>query len=330
MSSDRRASDPPATDPPDGDPPRVVALAGGVGAARFLRGLVRAVDPRALTVVGNVADDLQVHGLHVSPDLDTITYTLGGGIDEDRGWGRAGDTTVVLDELAQRYGHEPWFRLGDRDLATHLHRTARLRSGATLSTVTAELAASWQVPGTLRPVTDDPLVTRIGVADGRELHFQEWWVGERAAPEPVAVRFAGAQDALPAPGVLAAITSADVVVLCPSNPVVSLGPILAVPGVRAALRSAPVVGVSPIVGGRVLRGMADRLLPLWDCDVDAAAVAGLYADLLDAWVLDTADADRAAAVANLGVTPVVAEAVMRDVPTAQALADTVLAAVLTR
>ncbi len=307
-------------------PRHVVALAGGVGAARFLRGLVAVLDPARLTVVANVGDDLTVHGLHVSPDLDTITYTLGGGIDEERGWGRAGDSTVVLDELAARYGRSAWFTLGDRDLATHLHRTAQLREGATLSEVTAELAAAWGLPFALRPVTDDPLVTRIATDDGRDLHFQEWWVGERAAPEPAAVRFAGASEALPAPGVLAAITSADLVVLCPSNPVVSVAPILAVPGVRAALTASTVVGVSPIVGGRVLRGMADRLLPAWGCEVDAAAVAELYRDLLDAWVLDTADADRAEAVTALGVRPVVTDAIMRDAQAASALAEATLRA----
>lgn len=274
-------------------PRRIVALAGGVGAARFLRGLVRGTDPAELTVVANTGDDLCVHGLHVSPDLDTVAYTLGGGIDEERGWGRAADPTTVQGELAERYGEPTWFTLGDRDLATHLVRTRMLAEGATLSEVTARLARSWGLALALRPMSDDPVTTRIVTDDGRDLHFQEWWVGEGAAARVASVRFDGAEEAVPAPGVLAAIAGADAVVLCPSNPVVSIGPILAVPGVRAALRAVPTVGVSPIVGGAVVRGMADRLLPVIGCGVDAAEVAGLYADVLDGWVLDDADAHRA-------------------------------------
>lgn len=276
-------------------PRRIVALAGGVGAARFLRGLVRTADPTALTVVANTGDDLVMHGLRVSPDVDTVVYTLGGGIDEAQGWGRAEDATTVQDELAARYGEPAWFTLGDRDLATHVLRTAWLAQGATLSEVTARLADAWGLELTLRPMSDERVTTRIDTADGRDLHFQQWWVGERGEPRVAGVRFDGASDVVPAPGVLGAIAVADAVVLCPSNPVVSIGPILALPGVRAALRTTPTVGVSPIVGGRVVRGMADRLLPVVGCGVDAAEVAGLYADVLDGWVLDDADADRAGA-----------------------------------
>lgn len=303
---------------------RVVALAGGVGAARFLRGMVRCVAAESLTVVANTGDDLELHGLHVSPDLDSITYTLGGGIDAERGWGRAGDTTTVQDEIAARYGEPAWFRLGDRDLATHLLRTGMLADGATLSEVTARVAAAWRLPCTLRPMTDDRVATRIVTTDGRDLHFQHWWVGEGAKPPVARVRFDGVADAVPAPGVLGAIAQADVVVVCPSNPVVSINPILALPGVRAALRVVPTVGVSPIVGGAVVRGMADRLLPAVGCEVDAAAVAGLYAEFLDGWVIDTVDAERAdAARAHAGAVTVT-DTIMRDADVAERLARSVL------
>ncbi len=300
---------------------KVAALAGGVGAARFLRGLVRAVDPADVTVVGNTGDDLRLHGLHVSPDLDTVMYTLGGGIHPTQGWGRADDTLTVAGELRDRYGAPDWFTLGDRDLATHLVRSERLAAGASLSQVTAELARAWGLGCGLLPMTDDPVTTTITTVDGRQLHFQEWWVGERAGPDVAAVTFAGAAAAQPAPGVLDAIADADVVVVCPSNPVVSIGTILSVPGIRAALRDAgPVVGVSPIVGGRVVRGMADRLLPAVGVAVDAAAVAKGYADFLDAWVLDTADAQRADEVAALGVRTGVTASVMDTVAVAESLA----------
>lgn len=305
-------------------PRRIVALAGGVGAARFLRGLVRRVDPGELTVVANTGDDLVMHGLRVSPDVDTVTYTLGGGIDEGRGWGRAGDTTTVQGELAARYGEPAWFTLGDHDLATHVQRTAWLADGATLSEVTAHLAAAWGLPFTLRPMSDDRVTTRIDTDDGRDLHFQRWWVGERGEPGVAGVRFAGAADAVPAPGVLGAIAVADAVVLCPSNPVVSLGPILALPGVRAALRATPTVGVSPIVGGQVVRGMADRLLPAWGCAVDAAEVAGLYRDVLDGWVLDDADADRAEAARAHAAHVTVTDTMFPDPEAAERLAGVVL------
>ncbi len=302
----------------------VVALAGGVGAARFLRGLVRVVDPARLTVVANTGDDLQLHGLHVSPDLDTITYTLGGGVHPEQGWGRADESTTVSDELRDRYGVVPWFTLGDRDLATHLVRTHALRTGATLSQATARIAAAWELPFVLRPMTDDPVATIITTADGRDLHFQRWWVAERAEPQVRGVRLDGAGRAAPAPGVLDAIAAADVVIVCPSNPVVSIGMILAVPGIRRALRDVPVVGVSPIVGGQVVRGMADRLLPAVGVAVSADGVAELYADFLDGWVLDTADAGLAPRVAGRGVRTRVTDTLMRSPAVAEALARTAL------
>ena len=302
----------------------VVALAGGIGAARFLRGLVRAVDPAGLVVVGNTGDDLVLHGLHVSPDLDTVCYTLGGGVHPDQGWGRADETLVVSGELRDRYGRPDWFTLGDRDLATHIVRSEVLAGGGTLSHATAEIARAWELPCRLLPMTDDPVATRIVTDDGRDLHFQQWWVGEGARSGVVDVRLEGAERARAAPGVLEAIGSADAVVLCPSNPVVSIGPILEIPGVREALSSAPVVGVSPIVGGAVVRGMADRLLPAVGREVSAAAVAEAYADVLDAWVLDDADAGLADRVAALSVAVTTTDTIMRDVDTTTRLAATAL------
>lgn len=298
---------------------RAVALAGGVGAARFLEGLVRAVEPADVTVVVNTGDDLTLHGLHVSPDLDTITYTLGGGIDE-RGWGRADDTLTVATELRARYGRPDWFTLGDRDLATHLVRSEMLGHGTGLAEATAAIARAWGLEVTLLPMTEDRVATRIHTTDGRDLHFQEWWVGEGAAGEVADVRLDGAAEAAPAPGVLDAIGEADAVLLCPSNPVVSIGTILAVPGIRDALRDATVVGVSPIVGGQVVRGMADRLLPAVGADVTAVGVAGLYADFLDGWVVDTTDATAEPELARRGVSVAVTDTIMRSADVAESLA----------
>ena len=303
---------------------KVVALAGGIGAARFLRGLVRVVAPADLTVVANTGDDITLHGLHVSPDLDTITYTLGGGVHPEQGWGRADESFTVADELEQRYGASRWFTLGDRDLATHLVRTEALRAGEPLSTVTARIARAWALPFTLLPMTDDPVATRVRTVDGRDLHFQQWWVGERAAAEVAEVWLDGAAAARPAPGVMDALAAADIVVLCPSNPVVSIGTILQVPGIRDALAQALVVGVSPIVGGKVVRGMADKLLPVVGAEVSALGVARGYAGFLDAWVIDDADYEQAAAVQDLGVAVAVTDTIMRDERAAELLATVCL------
>ena len=302
----------------------VVALAGGIGAARFLRGLVRVVDPARLTVVANTGDDIGLHGLHVSPDLDTVTYTLGGGVHEEQGWGRADDSFAVATELRERYRQPTWFNLGDRDLATHLVRTRLLGRGWTLTDATATIAASWGLAFTLLPMTDEPVTTRIRTADGRDLHFQEWWVGEGAAPDVDEVVFAGADEAAPAPGVLGAIAGADAVVLCPSNPVVSIGPILSVPGIAAALKHSPVVGVSPIVGGTVVRGMADRLLAAEGTEVSAVGVARRYADLIDAWVVDATDAGEVAEVEALGLRCAATDTIMRDADVAAGVARVAL------
>ena len=302
----------------------VVALAGGIGAARYLRGVVQAVDPARLTVVANTGDDLRIHGLHVSPDLDTITYTLGGGVHPEQGWGRAEETFAVAGELQKRYGVPGWFTLGDRDLATHLVRAEVLRTGGTLTEATRRIAAAWDLPFTLLPMTDDPVTTRVTTTDGRDLHFQEWWVGEHAASALTDVRLDGGPDARPAPGVLEAIGAADVVLLCPSNPVVSIGPILQVPGIREALADVPVVGVSPIVGGKVVRGMADKLLPVWGAEVSAAGVAGLYEGFLDGWVVDDADADAVAGLRAAGLAAVATDTMMVDAEVSRRMALTAL------
>ena len=280
---------------------QVVVLAGGTGGARFLRGL-RAVVPEApITAVVNTGDDVTMHGLRICPDLDTVMYTLGGGIDEERGWGRAGESWTVKEELAA-YGADPdWFGLGDRDLATHLIRTRMLDAGYPLSAVTAALADRWRPGITLLPMSDQRVETHVVVADpesGRNqaLHFQEWWVRHRAALEPSAFVQVGVDAARPAPGVVEALAAADIVLLAPSNPVVSIGTILGVPGLREALLASParIVGVSPIVGGAVVRGMADRCLPVLGIEVSAEGVGRHYGartdgGLLDAWLVHSGD-----------------------------------------
>jgi LPPG:FO 2-phospho-L-lactate transferase len=308
----------------------LVALAGGVGAARFLRGLLRVHDPDGVVVVGNTGDDLRMHGLAVSPDLDSVAYTLAGLGDEERGWGLTDETWNVREALV-RLGEPGWFALGDRDIATHLLRTRLLAEGATLSEATAELCRRLGVPLRLLPMSDQRVETRVevdGPAGPEDLGFQEWWVGRQARDPVRRVRFEGAEWARPAPGVLEAIGAASGIVLCPSNPVVSIAPILAVPGLRDAVLGARcrVVAVTPIVGGAPVRGMADRLLPAWGVEVSARGVAGLYAGLADAFVLDTVDAAQAGDVADLGLEPVVVPTLMHTVEDAAALAKAALAA----
>ena len=300
-------------------------LAGGVGAARFLRGLTAVVDPAEVIAIVNVGDDLTLHGLRICPDLDSITYWLAGLVHPVQQWGRADERHTVADEL-RRFGHDGWFTLGDRDLATHLHRTARLREGAPRSRVTDEIRRAFDVAVRLLPATDDPVETRILTTDGRDLHFQEYWVRERAQPQVADIDLAGAAGAAPAPGVVEAILQADAVLVAPSNPVVSVDPILRVPGIRAALRqtAAPVVGVSPIIGGRVVRGMAHRLLPAVGAEVSAAGVAAHYGELLDGWVVDDEDAAAVPTVAATGTHCVATATLMDDVEVAAALARTCL------
>jgi LPPG:FO 2-phospho-L-lactate transferase len=300
-------------------------LAGGVGAARFLRGLVATVPVERVAAIVNVGDDLERFGLRICPDLDSITYWLGGVVHPEQQWGRADERFTVAEELA-RFGHEPWFTRGDRDLAVHLHRSARLAEGVPLSGVTEEIARGFGVEVRLIPATDDPVTTRVVTTDGRDLHFQEYWVRERAAPEVASVHLDGAADARPAPGVVEAILDADVVLIAPSNPVVSIDTILQVPGIRAALSTtaATVVGVSPIVGGEVVRGMAHRLLPAVGAEVSAAGVARFYGDLLDGWVIDRRDASLREGVEVLGLRCAVTDTMMDDVEVAAALARTCL------
>ena len=278
---------------------RITVLAGGVGGARFLQGLRAAFPDDEITVIGNTADDIWLHGLKVCPDLDTVMYTLGGGIDLERGWGRSDETYGVLDELGA-YGFDPlWFTLGDRDIATHLVRTQLLAAGYPLHEVTAALCARWQPGVTLLPMTNDRVETHVVVdtEEGRAaIHFQQWWVKHRAALAAHQFMFVGIDAATPAAGVLDAIWQADVVVLPPSNPVVSIGPILAVPGIREAVLEtpAPVVGVSGIVGGRPVKGMADACLAAIGVPADSASVAAHYGSrgeggILDGWVYETGD-----------------------------------------
>ncbi|MCW2914181.1 MAG: domain protein containing protein [Actinomycetia bacterium] len=285
---------------------RIVVLAGGIGGARFLRGLKQvasaevgpgAGSPAEITVIGNTGDDIRLFGLQVCPDLDTVMYTLGGGINEDQGWGRADETFTLRDELAAYDVGPAWFGLGDRDFATHIVRTQMLDAGYPLSAVTEALCSRWRPGVRLIPMSDDRVETHVVIADEsgrRAIHFQEWWVRLRAGVPAEAITAVGAEDAKPAPGVLEAIEAADVVLLPPSNPVVSVGTILAIPGIRAALVAKTVVGVSPIIGGAPVRGMADACLTAIGVETSAQAVAAHYGpELLDGWLVDTVDADVA-------------------------------------
>jgi LPPG:FO 2-phospho-L-lactate transferase len=309
---------------------RVVALAGGIGAGKFLRGLARVVAAPELTVVVNTADDIELHGLHVSPDLDSVMYWLGGVADRERGWGRAGDTFRATEELRRLFADGSWFNLGDLDLATHLLRTGLLARGATLTETSARVAAALGVGPRVLPMSDQIVTTRLDVVDEDghhlDLHFQEYWVRRRARDQVKAIRYEGAEDARPAPGVLEAIDEAEAVVICPSNPIASIAPILAIPGIRRAVaaRRDRVVGVSGIVGGAPLGGMADRLLPVVGVQVSADGVAGFYRELLGGWVIDIADGGLALAVEALGIRVAVTDTIMSDDVKAEALALTVL------
>ena len=304
---------------------RITLLAGGVGGARFVRGLRAAAPDAAITVIGNTGDDITLFGLHVSPDLDTVMYTLGGGISEEQGWGRAEESFTVQSELAA-YGAGPdWFRLGDRDFATHIARTAMRTAGLPLSAVTRQLCARWQPGVTLLPMTDDDVQTHVEIADAdgaRVVHFQEWWV--RLHAKAPARRFiaVGAEAAKPAPGVLDAIADADLVLLPPSNPVVSVGIILSIPGIADAVRDKVVVGVSPVIGGAPVRGMADACLTAIGVPTTAAGVAAHYgADLLNGWLVDTADAAAADAPELAGIAVRSRPLYMTDVQAAAAIAS---------
>jgi LPPG:FO 2-phospho-L-lactate transferase len=312
----------------------IVALAGGVGAARMLVGLASVVEPASrITAVINTGDDLVLHGLHISPDMDTVTYTLAGAISRAQGWGLEGETWHAMEAL-ERYRGQTWFRLGDRDLATHLYRTQRLTEGATLTEVTAEIAQAWNVGPRLLPMSDDPVATRVTLAseaDGdtaNEISFQEYFVGRQHAVAVSAVRFAGAGSAKPAPGVLDAIADAECVVICPSNPIVSIGPLLAVPGIADAVhaRRDDTIAVSPIIAGAALKGPADRLMRELGHESTVVGVARIYAPYAACLVIDDADEALAPEVEAAGMRAVVASTVMSGPAEAAALGAVVLAA----
>lgn len=307
---------------------KVTALAGGVGGAKLAVGLQQVASQTArahdLSVVVNTADDTVAYGVHVSPDVDIVTYWLAGVADYERGWGLLGDTFVIVEALG-RLGAENWFGLGDRDFATCAYRTARLGEGATFTTIADEIRRALGVAPRVLPMSDDVVRTIVHTADGRTLSFQEYFVKERHEPAIRHIEITGVADAKPAPGVLDAIHEADVVVLCPSNPFVSIGPILGLQGVRAALVDHPrVVAVSPIINGAALKGPADRMLAALGVPVSASGVASLYADLCDEFVIDATDEDQAAPVEALGVQPVILDTVMSDNGASKSLASAIL------
>ena len=304
---------------------KVAVLSGGVGGARFVRGVVAVAESDNVAIIGNVADDVEVLGLHVSPDLDSILYALAGLNDEERGWGRAGETWNALESVAELDG-ESWFRLGDRDLGLHLVRTQALRAGEPLSAVTARLARALALEATLLPATDDRLRTWLETPAG-SFPFQEWFVARGHRDEVEAVRFEGAERARAAPGVLEALRDADTILLAPSNPYVSLWPILAVREIREALerRRVPCVAVSPLIGGRAVKGPADRMLARLAGGTSPAAVASCYPGLIDALVVDEADADDLAGLGD--VEPIVTRTLMTDEVARRRLAETALGAV---
>lgn len=308
---------------------QVCVISGGVGAARLIRSLTTVIDPTEITAVANVGDDLVLHGLHISPDLDTITYTLAGEINPETGWGLRGETWQAM-ETVGRYGGIEWFNLGDRDLGTHLYRTHRLSEGAGLAEITAEITAAWGLGIRLLPVTEDRLRTMVTLAEGAdagtEIGFQDYFVKHRHQVSVSAIRFDGADRARPGPGVLETIEGAERIVIAPSNPLVSIDPVLAVPGIRAAIeaRRDDVVAVSPIVGGAALKGPADRLLTELGHESSVVGIARVWAPLAATLVIDEADADAADAVAAEGITPIVTPTIMSEPGVAESLARIVL------
>jgi LPPG:FO 2-phospho-L-lactate transferase len=302
----------------------ITTLAGGVGAARFLEGLVQVVPPESITAIVNTGDDFVLHGLHIAPDLDIVTCTLAGLIDAAQGWGIAGDTFACLEWLG-RLGGPEWFMLGDRDLALHIRRSELLRAGLPLSEIAEQFRQALGVAVRLLPMTDQSVSTHI-LTSADEIHFEEYFVRRRAADEIHGVRFAGIEQATPAPGVLAALHDAEAILIAPSNPVVSIGPILAVPGIREALRgtAAPVVAVSPIVGGAAIKGPAVPLMRAMQIEPSAFGVAQTYRDILDVLIIDQADHALQPQIEALGVRAVVTDTIMRGPPEKAALAQVAL------
>jgi LPPG:FO 2-phospho-L-lactate transferase len=304
----------------------IVALAGGVGAAKLLRGLVKVVSPRNLVIVGNVGDDVELYGLHISPDLDIIMYTLAGIVDEAKGWGVAGDTFHCL-EMLGRLGFETWFRLGDMDLAIHIIRTKMLREGLTLSQATAKLCKMLGVEANLIPASDDPVRTKVQSGD-LLLDFQEYFVKRGTMDTVTNVFFEGAEKAKPAPGVIEAISDAERIIICPSNPILSIAPILSILAIRKALEAsrAPIVGVSPIVGGKALKGPADRIMSSMGFEVSPYGVAKFYGRLLKNFVIDEVDAEHKKRIENLGIKVTVTNTLMRSLEDSVRLAKVVMEA----
>jgi LPPG:FO 2-phospho-L-lactate transferase len=299
----------------------IVTLAGGVGAARFLQGVVQVVPPEHVTAIVNTGDDITLHGLYISPDVDIVTYTLAGIVDEAQGWGVRGDTYHTL-EMLKRLGADTWFLLGDHDLAMHIWRTEQMRGGATLSETAERARRALGVAVRMLPMSDDPVGTYIETPDGR-IHFENYLVQRRAQDQVLGIHFAGAEQARPAPGVLEAIRDAEAILIAPSNPVVSVGTILAVPGVRAAIEHtrAPVVAVSPIVGGAAIKGPAAPLMTALGYEVSARGVAACYAGQADVLVIDAVDAALADDIRATGMEVVVADTIMRDAAAKRALAQ---------
>lgn len=302
----------------------ITALAGGVGAARFLTGLVKLVNEEDLSIIVNTGDDIELYGLHISPDIDIVTYTLAGIVNEEKGWGIKSDTFECLNML-KRFNQEAWFSLGDKDLATHIFRTDLLKKGFTLSQVTALISQALGLKVKILPMTDDKFETRVRIPEGC-VHFQEFMVKRGARDSVLGVEFVGAEQAKPALGVLDSIRNSELVIICPSNPIVSIGTILAINGVRDALREtkARKVAVSPLIAGAPIRGPADKLLRGLGLEVSAYSVAKLYSDFLDTFVLDVADASQKDRIEKLGLKVKVANTIMRDFECKVELARTVL------
>jgi LPPG:FO 2-phospho-L-lactate transferase len=306
---------------------KITALAGGVGASKFLLGLTSVMPPEDVTIIANTGDDIEMFGLRICPDIDTVTYTLAGVIDDRAGWGLRNDTFECLHNLAS-YGEDTWFNLGDKDLATHIFRTNQLRQGSSVSEITLEVCRRLGVRSTILPMTDEYTPTRVTTDDG-EMHFQEYFVRRRCEPRVRSLRFDGIDSARPAPGVLDAITGADGVVVCPSNPFISIGPILGVPGMRDALvqTRAKIVAITPIIGGKALKGPAADMLRDLGHEVSAASVAAMYRDFLDIFIVDQSDSGLERDVLELGIEARLADTIMSSLEKKKELASFVLSAI---